>query len=209
MESKELDHNFWNERYLNEDTPWDISGVSPAIQEYIDQLSNKDLRILIPGAGNSYEAEFLHERGLNNVHVVDISPIPLQNLKERLPKFLADHLICRDFFKLEGTYDLIIEQTFFCALHPSLRPDYVRKCHSLLSTSGKVAGLFFNIPLYTEHPPYGGNEAEYRTLFKDYFEIKTMETATNSIGPRLGNELFFIIQKKPIPDSYEREDYPG
>ncbi|HXH19987.1 MAG TPA: hypothetical protein VNJ07_12995 [Chitinophagales bacterium] len=31
-------------------------------------------------------------------------------------------LIHRDFFKHQGRYDLIIEQTFFCAINPKPRP---------------------------------------------------------------------------------------
>ena len=49
-----------------------------------------------------------------------------------------------DFFDHAGVYNLIIEQTFFCALDPSLRGSYVEKMHSLLADGGKIAGVLFD-----------------------------------------------------------------
>ncbi|MDO8993629.1 MAG: SAM-dependent methyltransferase, partial [Daejeonella sp.] len=49
-----LNESFWNERYRLNDTGWDLGHVSPPLKTYIDQLTDKNLRILIPGCGNSY-----------------------------------------------------------------------------------------------------------------------------------------------------------
>ncbi len=187
---------FWNHKYLSGETGWDIGHVSTPIKEYIDQLSYKDLKILIPGGGNSYEAEYLFENGFNNVFVVDISSIPLKNLTERIPSFPKENLLHADFFELEDTFDLILEQTFFCALEPSLREGYVNKMHKLLKPDGKLVGLLFNIPLNDDKPPFGGNKDEYENLFSEKFKIEKMETAYNSIPPRAGNELFFILKRE-------------
>ena len=187
---------FWNHKYLSGETGWDIGQVSTPIKEYIDQLSDKNLKILIPGGGNSYEAEYLFENGFNNVFVVDISSIPLENLAERIPSFPKENLLHADFFELEDTFDLILEQTFFCALDPSLREAYTDKMHQLLKPDGKLVGLLFNIPLNDDKPPFGGNKDEYEKLFSEKFKIEKMETAYNSIPPRTGNELFFKLRKK-------------
>ncbi|HBC05192.1 MAG TPA: SAM-dependent methyltransferase, partial [Aequorivita sp.] len=37
---------FWNHKYLSDDTGWDIGYVSTPIKEYIDQLTDKNLKIL-------------------------------------------------------------------------------------------------------------------------------------------------------------------
>lgn len=187
---------FWNHKYLSGETGWDIGQVSTPIKEYIDQLSDKNLKILIPGGGNSYEAEYLFENGFNNVFVVDISSIPLKNLAERILSFPKENLLHADFFELEDTFDLILEQTFFCALDPSLREAYTDKMHQLLKPGGKLVGLLFNIPLNDDKPPFGGNKDEYENLFSEKFKIEKMETAYNSIPPRAGNELFFKLRKK-------------
>ena len=52
----ELGETFWNNQYNANTTNWDLGEVSPPLKEYIDQLTNKNLRILIPGCGNTYEA---------------------------------------------------------------------------------------------------------------------------------------------------------
>ena len=53
-------------------------------------------------------------------------------------------IVNENFFYHQGKYDLILEQTFFCALDPSLREKYVEKCYDLLNDDGKIAGVFFN-----------------------------------------------------------------
>ncbi|MDO6490891.1 MULTISPECIES: methyltransferase domain-containing protein [unclassified Cellulophaga] len=191
-----LDEDFWDNRYKTSDIGWDLGEVSPPLKSYFNQLTNKYLHILIPGGGNSYEAEYLHSKGFKNVYVVDLSKTALQNIKSRVPTFPSSHLIHSNFFDLNITFDLIIEQTFFCAISPSLRSKYVEKAFNLLNTNGKIAGLLFNIPLNSTHPPFGGNKEEYIMLFKPHFNIKIMDTAYNSIKPRSGNELFIILQKK-------------
>ena len=160
MELK-LDENYWSNRYQNEQIGWDIGYVSTPIKEYIDQLTDKDLRILIPGGGNSYEAEYLHQQGFKNVFVIDISQAPLANLKQRVPEFPSEQLIHGDFFELDQSFDLIFEQTFLCALSPDLRQHYVHKMAELLQPNGKLVGLLFNDPLFEDHPPFGGNESIY------------------------------------------------
>ncbi|MCB0465100.1 MAG: SAM-dependent methyltransferase, partial [Aequorivita sp.] len=107
-----------------------------------------------------------------------------------------ENLLHTDFFELEDTFDLILEQTFFCALEPSLREEYVNKMDKLLKPNGKLVGLLFNIPLNDDKPPFGGNKEEYLSLFEDKFRIETMGVAYNSIPQRAGNELFFMLSKK-------------
>jgi SAM-dependent methyltransferase len=101
-----------------------------------------------------------------------------------------------DFFDHQDSYDLILEQTFFCALSPSLRNDYVTHMHRLLKSGGKLVGLLFQFPLTESGPPFGGSATEYLDRFEPLFSIQTLETCYNSIPPRQGNELFFIFNKK-------------
>ena len=196
MENKPLDEAFWSAKYLQNQTGWDLASVSPPIKSYFDQCKNKDLRILIPGCGNGYEAEYLVNQGFTQTTVVDLSSIPLKHLKQRAPSILPSQLIQGDFFQLNGLFDLIVEQTFFCAISPVLRMKYVKKCYDLLCTNGKVVGLLFNRTFPQSGPPFGGSKEEYMKLFQPYFDILTMEDAYNSIPPRMGSEVFVILQKK-------------
>lgn len=191
-----LDHDFWNAHYQNNDLKWDLGSVSPPIKQYIDQLDNKSKKILIPGAGNAYEAAYLFENNYLNTTVIDLVKAPLINLSNRVPAFPDNQLIQTDFFKHQGCYDLIIEHTFFCALQPSLRVSYMNKMADLLPAGGKLVGLLFNFELTSEGPPFGGAADEYIKLFSTKFNIITLETCYNSIKPRAEKELFFIFEKK-------------
>lgn len=191
-----LNAEYWTSRYRAGETGWDAGSITTPLKHYFDQLTNKQLTVLLPGAGNAYEAEYLFNLGFKNTVVVDVSSEPLKNLKQRVPQWPAGQLIEGDFFEHEGVYDLIIEQTFFCALDPSLRTAYAEKMHELLKPDGKLVGLLFNDKLNVDRPPFGGNEIEYRHYFQPYFHFKVFEACYNSIPPRAGRELFINLQKK-------------
>jgi methyl halide transferase len=187
---------YWSNRYLNNTAGWDTGSISTPLKEYFDQLNNKSISILIPGCGNSYEAEYLLQKGFTNITLIDISTLLCRRLEERLQQHHSAgvKIICGDFFEHEGQYDLIVEQTFFCALDPSLRKTYVTKMHQLLKPGGKLAGLLFS-RAFEGGPPFGGNEKEYRELFSQIFCIAAMEPCNNSIAPRNGAELFIRLLK--------------
>lgn len=193
----ELNKEYWNNRYLQQQIGWDIGSVAPALKEYIDQLSNKNISILIPGCGNAYEAAYLLQQGFKNVTLVDIATAATAAVEDKLSTYINNGLqiITGDFFDLKTTYDLILEQTFFCALDPSLRSAYVEKMVSLLNPDGKLVGLLFNRH-FEGGPPFGGSKLEYEELFTPKFNIQMMDTAHNSIGPRAGTELFVKMTKK-------------
>lgn len=194
--SPKLDATYWNERYSEDNTPWDIGDVSPPLKNYFDKLSDKTLRILIPGAGFAHEAIYLHQIGFQQVVVCDWAENPLQRIRNFVPSFPTDNLICKDFFALDGKFDLIVEQTFFCALSPTLRTDYARKVAELLQPKGVLTGLLFDFDFETDGPPFGGSIAEYQKLFTPYFKIKQMNACHSSIKPRLHREVFIELQKR-------------
>ncbi len=193
---QEFDAAYWQNRYLSAQTAWDAGTITTPLKEYFDQLTNTGQTILIPGCGNGYEAEYLYSQGFKQVYLVDVAPEPLQNFAARVPAFPKEQLLLQDFFELDGTYDLLVEQTFFCALHPSLRPAYAQKCHELLAPQGKLVGLLFDTTFQHEGPPFGGSRDEYLLYFEPYFTIRHFERAYNSIQPRQGRELFILLQKK-------------
>ena len=188
--------SYWDNKYSENQTGWDIGVVSIPVKEYVNQLSDKIVKVLIPGAGNAHEAEYLFVNGFNNVFVLDISRLALDNFRKRFPDFPVNQLLCEDFFGHNKTYDLIIEQTFFCAINPLDRKKYAQKVHSLLKVNGKLVGLLFNHEFEEEGPPFGGSIDEYEKIFSPYFNFKTFELSYNSIKPREGREHFIIFVKK-------------
>lgn len=192
----EIDLNYWENRYQEENTGWDIGYPAPPLQHYFDQLTDKSISIVIPGCGRAYEAEYLFNNGFRNVHLIDGAPSPLAAFKARVPEFPDDQLHCEDFFEHDGRYDLMMEQTFFCAIEPHLREDYVQKALALLKPGGKLMGLLFNEKFSPDGPPWGGHKEEYLPYFEPYFDLRHFEIAHNSIEPRQGRELFILLVKK-------------
>lgn len=189
-------HDHWPEQYRLGQTGWDIGYVSPPIKNYLDQLTNKQLRILIPGAGKGWEVAYAHHAGFGQVHYLDIAADASRHFKTICPHFDEKKIIIGDFFKHQGCYDLFVEQTFFSSLPPEMRTDYAKHAAKLLRPGAKLIGLLFNHLFTHAGPPYGGTTEEYKQLFAPFFKIKTCEIAYNSIKPRFGRELFIILERK-------------
>ena len=186
----------WEARYQEGNTGWDVGEISTPLKEYFDQIQDKSISILIPGCGNAHEASYLHKQGFTNVFLLDLAPSPLEEFAKKHPDFPKAHLIQDNFFHHEGEYDLMVEQTFFCAINPAHRAEYAKKSASLLKDNGKLVGLFWSVPLNEDQPPFGGSKSEYHNYFDDYFGYKTFENSYNSIKQRAGRELFLIDVKK-------------
>lgn len=192
-----LDQKYWEKRYHEDDIPWDTGGITKPFVDYFEQQSNKQLQILIPGAGSAHEAEYLFQQGYEQVYVLDITDAALSRFHERYPDFPEEQLIHADFFAWEAQYDIILEQTFFCALSPEKREAYFNKMWDLLKPGGKLLGLLFcNALLGRSEPPFGAKEEEYKAFFaRQNFVVRTFAPCYNSIQPRQGSEYFFILEK--------------
>jgi thiopurine S-methyltransferase len=187
-----LNNQYWNSRYIENQTGWDIGYPSPSFIEYFKDI-DRNSKILIPGCGNSYEGEALYQMGFNNITLLDFAATSKENFLNRCPQFPTSQFVVGDFFALDDQFDFILEQTFFCALNPKLRNQYLVKMSELLYLEGKLVGLLFDAPLNTDHPPFGGARKEYEILFKKHFSKVSMTSCENSIDPRQGKELWIEI----------------
>ena len=180
--------SYWSKRYQLNQIGWDLGEVSKPLVSLFQSL-NKEDKILIPGCGNAYEATFLFNKGFRNVHIIDIAIEPLLNFTKYNKEFPEIQILHGDFFDHQASYDVIIEQTFFCAIQPKQRNDYARKCSELLNKNGTLKGVLFN-RLFEGGPPHGGNEAEYKNLFEKHFEKVQIKPCNQSMEPRMGYEVF-------------------
>ena len=193
-----LNKNYWQTRYAEKRTGWDAGNITTPIKEYFDTILNKNARILIPGCGNAHEATYLFAQGFKNIFLCDWAQSPLDNFALKNPEFPQQQLICRNFFELNIVdFDYVIEQTFFCAINPSLRKSYAKKVFEILKHGGTLFGLLFGqaLDLNQEGPPYGGSKDEYLSYFEPIFSKTVIEECQNSIAPRQGVELFIEIVK--------------
>lgn len=195
-----LDESFWSSRYQNGYTGWDIGSPSPPLYQYLCQLENKNITVLVPGAGNAHEVAAAWDLGFRNLHLLDISIFPINKFLENNPAFPEDQVHHQDFFSHEGEYDLVLEQTFFCAIDPALRAHYAIKMNQLLKPGGRLVGVLFERFFGAQGPPFGGSEEEYKEYFKPYFQIDKFEPCYNSIPQRMGHELFINLRKLDIKD---------
>ena len=186
----------WDKRYQEKNTGWDLGKISPPLKKIIDELKDLSQKILLPGAGNAYEAEYLYQKGFKNVFVLDIAETPLQNFKNRCPWFPESQLLHQDFFSLETKFDLVLEQTFFCALPPNRRANYASKMAEIIPKAKCLTGVLFDFALTEKGPPFGGSKEEYFSYFNPYFEIEKMERAENSYPDRQGKELVIKLKRK-------------
>ncbi|WP_296697589.1 methyltransferase domain-containing protein [Algoriphagus sp.] len=193
-----FDENYWSNRYKFGQTGWDIGYPSTPIVQFLDQIEKKEVEILIPGAGNGYEALYAFNCGFKNVNILDFSSEPLRRFKLKSPEFPDSNIHHEDFFYHNKNYDLILEQTFFCALDPSLRPKYVSKMIELLKPGGKLVGLLFNRVFDKDGPPFGGSLKEYQSLFEEKFHELSITNCYNSIPERAGAEFFFQAIKSKV-----------
>lgn len=194
---KITDSAFWENKWQHGLTGWDLGAISPPIKQYIDGLTDKNLHILIPGCGNAYEAAYLLQSGFNHITLIDISPTLIESLQKVFSNEIACGkltTLCGNFFDHQHAYDLILEQTFLCALLPEQRPQYAQHMFDLLKPNGKLIGVLFNRE-FENGPPFGGNEREYHHYFLPLFRTVKLEPCYNSAIPRMGSELFMIVTK--------------
>lgn len=191
-----MNQTYWENRWEKQETKWDIGYPAPALVEYCKQLNDKNISILIPGCGNAYEAEYLLNQGFTNITLIDIAQQAVDKLKQKFANNQEITILCEDFFEHEGTYDLILEQTFFSAIPPFRRKEYAAKMQEILSENGLLVGVLFDKQFNNSFPPFGGCPCEYKPVFEPHFEILKMEECYNSIPPRAGDEVFIKFKKK-------------
>ena len=198
MKENKLDNSFWNLRYQNHQTGWDLGEISNPIKKWFDNQENKKINVLVPGAGKGHEVKYGFEKGFKNIFYMDLSSRAANLFKEICPLFPKDQILIGDFFSLKTPlfFDVIIEQTFFCAIDPVFRPNYVEKTNEILKKNGEIIGLLFNREFDTKGPPFGGTEKEYRVLFNNKFNFKKFENSLLSSLPRKEYEFWIEFIKK-------------
>ncbi len=185
-----FDARYWQSRYEAGNTPWDIGYPSPALIRYFEQLPDKSIRILIPGAGFGHEAAWLLENGFEQTYICEWASQAVAGFLVAYRSFPKDQILQGDFFRLEESFDLLVEQTFLSAIHPDQWYRYAQQCKTLLGQRGTLAGLLFAQPFDEPGPPFGGTPEQYMALFSPHFKRISLTPCVHSITPRQGRELF-------------------
>ena len=189
--------DFWDDKYINNEHKWDISGPTPAFVNWSKNLKSSK-RIIVPGCGNGYDAIHLANEG-HNVFAIDFSSKVIDNLKNK--KIDNLNIVLDDYFnlpsKFNNKFDYFLEYTFLCAINPDRRMEYIEKSFDLLNSKGKYVGFLFpvNKPLNEGGPPFGVDLEKIIDMFSQfYYDIK-IKKSKYSIEARSQNEVFITMKK--------------
>ena len=196
----EVDHSqFWEDIYLENDTGWDLKGVTP----FFDSISNELIqgKVCILGCGRGYDAIMFAEKGFD-VTAVDFATTPISELnKLAIQKSVIITTVQDDIFslveKFPDTFDYVIEQTCFCAIDPNRRKEYETLVRTILKPDGKLVGLWFPLDKSQEEggPPFGTTIYEVKSIFNSGWKIEKENFPSQSVEPRKGREKLIIFKK--------------
>ena len=192
--------DFWNKRYLDNNTAWDLGRATPILTDYLKN-NHRLGKVCVLGCGNGYDAlEF--SKFKNDVYAVDFASEALKNLKNQSDRNnLILNLIHEDIFNLYKDYsnffDFIFEYTCFCAIDPERREEYFNVVHEILNKNGLLFAIFipFDKELSDDGPPFGVDLKQIKNLTSNKFEIIVNKFSDLSIKPRKNREKLVILKK--------------
>ena len=190
---------FWDEKYLSKNTGWDLGGTTPIFKKISKVIPVGKICIL--GCGKGYDAVMFAEQGFK-VTAVDFSReaikslVRLKNKSSENLKILQENIfnLDKEFFEY---FDYVIEQTCFCAIHPTQRLDYVSIVKNITKRNGKLIGLWFPLDKKISEggPPYGTSVEEVKSYFSKHFQVEEEEFSKLSVSPRINREKLIIFKK--------------
>jgi len=191
----------WQRRYEEKDTPWDKGMAAPPLVHYLRENTIAG-HVLVPGCGRGHDVRALARQPGCSVVGLDLAPAAVaeaSRLDATLGVGSAIDFITGDFFKLsgdlKGSFNWIVEHTCFCAIDPSLRPDYVAAAASALQPGGKFFGIFYLTPDVESGPPFAVSREELSALFDRHFTLLNQWVPKECFPGREGRELVRILQK--------------
>lgn len=195
---------YWENRFSVGDTPWDLSGPTPVLEyglRVIEGLSDSirfAKKVLCPGAGRGVDAIGLVRKGYEVV-AVDWSETAVAHMRtasESLPDSLAEKLQIHhaDFFVLKPQgVDIVFEHTFYCAIDPLRRVEYVERVSQWLEPSRLLFGNFFvkspesGLGSERSGPPFFSSEQELRRCFASKFRCLYLAPVSDDAPGRRGD----------------------
>lgn len=197
-ESKEYKQEDWQRHYDENDMGWDLGQVAPPFVRLWEEGKLPLGKVLVPGCGRGHEVLFLAGNGFK-VTGVDYSEGAVTYLKKSLiEQDLEGQILHQDFFSLDDShdavYDLVIEQTFFCAISPRQRQSYVQHVARMLKPEGMLVGLFYHTDK-EGGPPYNTTLEDIETHFSGDFKILKIEKSADSAEQRKNKEWLAILKK--------------
>lgn len=221
------DQAYWHGRFTTGDTPWELGVPSSVLVEALQELESRGFLIrgssvLSPGCGTASDALELVRLGARVVGV-DWSELALAEAKRRYESLRAEvpaaqieslgslELHQGDFFSIQAKpVDLVCEHTFFCAIDPSMRQQYITAIATWLKPGGFLVGNFFlldkaeasvlpglSLTKDGQGPPFACTREALEHFITPDFEVITMHPAQYpDPNRRPGMEWVCIFQRR-------------
>ncbi len=201
----------WESFYQAHDLPWDRGLPSPPLEEWM--MANPGRLtgdILVPGCGRGHEVRALAQvaRKPGRVYGLDLSSTAIV-LAQSFTRRGGERYVIGDFLALtpemRGQYEWIVEHTFFCAIPPARRPEYVHAARDALKPGGRILAIFYLNPRakqageYVDDdkgPPFGVRRAQLDELFSPHFELEHEQVPRQAFEGREGRELVRVLRRR-------------
>jgi cyclopropane fatty-acyl-phospholipid synthase-like methyltransferase len=190
----------WQKHYDENDLAWDLGEVANPFVRLWEDNALQPGSLIVPGCGQGHEVIYFAERGFQ-VTGVDFASGAVGLLQKNLKsRNLNGKILHQNFFELDEThnqtYDSMLEQTFFCAIHKDQRSAYVDTVSRILKPGGLLFGLFYETG-EEGGPPFNTTETDIQNYFAEAFDIERLEKCSFSSEKRKDKEWLTILRKKP------------
>lgn len=194
---------FWNTRYKSGQTPWDFGGIPVGLKNFLSRFPNGG-RVLVPGCGSGYEVKAFVDAGYD-VTAIDLALAAVVRARRLVGPSRANRITLGDFFQQNypaGSFDIVYERTFLCAILPEQRLAYRDKIARLLKYGGQFIGYFYyQNTERSDGPPFGLAWGEGDALFAQHYLLMNDEDATDSLPAFSGRERWQERRRNSRPIS--------
>lgn len=212
----------WEGAWVKNVTPWDTATPAPAIafmcQRHPNVLADAQ-RVLVPGCGSGHDAREIARRLQlqENLSAATVTGLDLSSTASKTADLLHRgdpdgaalleagtlRFESGDFFthshsmSPKSGYDLVWDYTFYCALPPSMRPDWARAMGSLVRRGGgRLATLLFPVDEHEGGPPFAVDVEQARRELEEFGGFECVDLVQvpdeHSLKPRRGREWLGI-----------------
>lgn len=157
----------WEQQYINGDMPWNKDAPSPGLVGFLkEHPPEKERTVVVPGCGLGHDVKAFADAGWDATGY-DISETAMKLAGERVPdaKFVHGNFL---YDGPERQFDWVFEHTFFCAIQPDERSQYVEAVRRWLKPGGHYLAVYYLID-DMDGPPFGTTREEILGLFSPRF----------------------------------------
>ena len=192
---------FWEQRYREGRTRWDLGGPTPVFVRLLESAQAPPPGTMaVLGCGAGHDVLLFARHGFQATGF-DFAP---SAIRAGVSAARAAGLEARarfeeaDIFDLParyaGGFEYILERACFCAINPADRERYVEVARALLKPGGRLIGDFFIGPK-EGGPPFAATPEEIRRSFEPHFSVERMDEPREE-GRLPGADMFAVLRRR-------------